>query len=544
MLVFFKKCTRNVFRRILAASICTVIMALPAPACTDVVVGKDASTDGSVITCHTADGAYYDAQIRFIPGQKFPPHTKADVFRNIVMEERGGWVKIGEIPQVEETYGYFHVGYPAMNEHRLAIGETTIGQKEILKTVPNGGKAILTIEQLEVFALQRAKTAREAIAVIGELSQKYGFLPSCGTEGECLTITDPDEAWIFHIFSTGFAWTPESGKPGSVWAAQRVPDDEVVVVPNIARIRFIDPKDTKNFMVSDNYMQHAIDNGLYDPNSGKPFDFQAAYSPATGNDDWALSSMWIRNRLYSIHKALAPSKEWDPYAPVNAYPFSIKPEKKVSVRDVMSLIRGYHAGSVFDMTENPVWLIADKENKMQKSPLTTPFPTRLQRQLLRIPYSRSVAVNSCAYSWVSQMRKDLPEPVGGVMWFGYDNPAHTLYVPVYTGTRDTKETWKGNFDRDKFSFDCAQWAFMLQDDVVNWRYQEAIKDLEAIRNPIEDEFFKNQSEIEKKAVELYKEDPSKAEKFLTDYTIKCMDKAEKAYWELNFTSIAKYTNNR
>ena len=533
---------RSLFRTFLCLALCLLSFSA-ALACTDVVVGKDASIDGSVMTCHTADGAYYDAQIRFIPGQKYPAGTNMDVYRNIVGEEPGGWVKVGEIPQAAETYGYFHVGYPAMNEHRVAIGETTIGQKEILKTVP-GGKALLVIEQLEVLALQRAKTAREAIQVIGELSQKYGFMPSCGTEGECLTITDPDEAWIFHVFSTGFGWTPESGRPGSVWAAQRVPDDEVVVVPNIARIRFIDPRDTKNFIVSENYMQHAIDNGLYDPDGGQPFDFQAAYSPATGNDDWALSSLWIRNRLYTIHKALAPSREWDPYAPVNAYPFSIKPEKKLSVRDIMGFIRGYHKGSPFDMTMDPAWIVEGKDGAAELSPLTTPFPTRLQRNLLKIPYSRSIATNACAYSWVSQMRKDLPEPVGGVMWFGYDNPAHTLYVPVYTGTRDTKESWKSHFDRNKLSLDCAQWAFMLQDDVVNWRYQEAIKDLEAVRNPIEDDFFKKQAEVEKRAADLYKESPEKASEFLTKYTIECMDRAEKAYWDLDFSSIAKYTNNR
>lgn len=533
---------RSLFRTFLCSALCLLSFS-PALACTDVVVGRDASVDGSVMTCHTADGAYYDAQIRFIPGQKYPEGTNMDVYRNIVGEEPGGWIKVGEIPQAPETYGYFHVGYPAMNEHRVAIGETTIGQKEILKTMP-GGRALLAIEQLEVLALQRAKTAREAIQVIGELSQKYGFMPSCGTEGECLTITDPDEAWIFHVFSTGFGWTPESGRPGSVWAAQRVPDDEVVVVPNIARIRFIDPKDTKNFIVSDNYMQHAIDNGLYDPDGGQPFDFQAAYSPATGNDDWALSSLWIRNRLYTIHKALAPSREWDPYAPVNAYPFSIKPEKKLSVRDIMGFIRGYHKGSPFDMTMDPAWIVEGKDGAAELSPLTTPFPTRLQRNLLKIPYSRSIATNACAYSWVSQMRKDLPEPVGGVMWFGYDNPAHTLYVPVYTGTRDTKESWKSHFDRNKLSLDCAQWAFMLQDDVVNWRYQEAIKDLEAVRNPIEDDFFKKQAEVEKRAADLYKESPEKASEFLTKYTIECMDRAEKAYWDLDFSSIAKYTNNR
>lgn len=535
---------RRIFLCNLVAALCLIATAAPSFACTDVVAGKNATVDGSVITCHTADGSYYDAQIRFIPGQKFPAGAMADVYRNITGEERGGPVKIGEIPQVAETYGYFHVGYPAMNEHRVAIGETTIGQKEILKTVPNAGKALLTIEQLEIFALQRAKTAREAIAVMGELSWKYGFMPSCGTEGECLTVTDPDEAWIFHVYSTGFAWTPESGRPGSVWVAQRVPDDEVVVVPNIGRIRFIDPKDTKNFMVSENYMQHAIDNGLYDPKSGEPFDFQAAYTPATGNDDWALSSMWVRNRLYTIYKALAPSREWDPYAPVNAYPFSIKPEKKVSVRDVMGYIRSYHQGSEFDMSENPAWLVPGTDGKMQKSALATPFPTRLQRELLNIPYSRSIGTNACAYSWVSQMRRDLPEPVGGVMWFGFDNPTHTVYVPVYTGTRDTKDTWKGNFDRDRFSFDSAQWAFILQDDVVNWRYQEAVKDLEVAQKSLEDGFFAAQSDVEKKAADLYKKDPAEASKFLTDYTIGCMDKAEKAWWDLNFTSIAKYINNR
>ena len=534
---------RGIFIRAVTTLICLTMFLNPALACIDIVAGKDATVDGSVITCHTADGAYYDAQIRFIPGQKYPAGTMMDVYFNIIAEEPGGWVKAGQIPQVAETYGYFHVGYPAMNEHRVAIGETTIAQKDAVKTVMNGGKAILAIEQLEVLGLQRAKTAREAIQVIGDLAYKYGLMPSCGTEGECLTITDPDEAWIFHIFSTGFAWTPESGKPGAVWAAQRVPDDEVVVVPNIARIRTIDPKDTKNFMVSENYMQHAIDVGLYDPKSG-PFDYQAAYSPATGNDDWAMDSMWVRNRLYTVHKTLAPSRDWDPYAEVTSYPFSFKPEKKISVRDVMSLIRSHHDDSVFDMSADPAWLVPDSDGKMVKSPIATPYPSSYLRDVLHIPYSRPVGVVNCAYSWVSQMRKDLPETVGGVMWYGFDNPAHTLFVPVYTGTRDTKDTWKGNFDRDKFSFDSAQWAFMLQDDIVNWRYQEAIIDLKAVRDPIEDEFFARQAEIEKKAAELHAKSPAEASKFLTEYTIECMDKAEKAFWELNFTSIAKYINNR
>ena len=324
------------------------LMAMSAWGCTDIVVGKDASADGSVITSHTADGAFYDARVRTIPGKTFPAGSKVDVFWNIGMDEDFEPVKIGEIPQVEKTYTYFHVGYPFMNEHGVAIGESTIGQKDELKTFRPDAKALLTIEQLEVFALQRAKTAREAITVIGELAEKHGFLPSCGTEGESLTITDAEEAWLFEIRSAGFMWTPESGKPGAVWVAQRVPDDGVVVIPNMSRIREIEFTDTKTFMASKDYMPLAIDNGWYDPTSGKPFIWQEAYSPLTGNEDWSLSSMWIRNRLYTLYSQLDPSREWDPYAETMSYP-CIKPQKKLSVQDVMTMLRGHMAGTPFDM---------------------------------------------------------------------------------------------------------------------------------------------------------------------------------------------------
>lgn len=529
--------------RLVAAIALVSLSGVEALACTDIVAGKNATADGSVITSHTADGAFYDARVRFIPGQKFPAGTNADVFWNITNEEDTPPVKIGEIPQVEQTYGYFHVGYPAMNEHRVAMGESTIGQREELKTFRPDAKAIMTIDQLAVFALQRAKTAREAIQVMGDLAVKYGFLPSCGTEGECLTVTDPDEAWIFNVYGSGFMWLPESGKPGAAWVAQRVPDDEVVVVPNIGRIKVPDENDTKNFMVSKGYKELAADLGLYNLASNKPFSFQEVFAPATGNNDWALSSMWIRSRLYTIYSRLAPSMKWDPYAETSSYPFSVKPEKKISVQDVMDMLRSYHEGSVFDMTEAPAWLVPNAEGKMAKSPLATPFPTKLQRQLLKIPYSRPIAVASCAYSWVSQMRKDLPDPVGGVMWFGFDNPYHTVYVPIYTGTRDTKETWR-TFDRNKFDLKSTQWAFILQDDLVNIRWQDTIKDLNAVRGPIEKEFFDKQSEIEKQAVALYKESPAKAEKFLTDYTVAAMEKVENAWWQLNWDTIMKYNNNK
>ncbi|GAK60025.1 peptidase U34 dipeptidase [Candidatus Vecturithrix granuli] len=521
------------------AILLAAIIVAPVNACMDVVVGKDASVDGSVMTSHTADG-WYDSSITLVPGQTFEEGAIADVHWNIIGEEPGPPVKIGEIPQVKQTYSYYNVGYPFMNEHQLMIGESTIAQKEELATF-RGEKAIMTIEQLEVFALQRAKTAREAINVMGELAEKYGFLPSCANMGESLTIADPNEAWLFEIFSVGVLWNPESGEPGAVWAAQRIPDDHVFVMPNVSRIREIDLNNPDYFMASQNYMQVAIDQGWYDPKSGKPFIWQEAYVPKTG--DWALSSMWCRIRLYLVYSAAAPSLEWDPYMSTELYPFSIKPEKKFSVQDVMALMRSTLTGTVFDMEEDPGWLVPGEDNKMEKSPFTTPFPVDDMHNLLTIPYHRPAAKYNCSYGFVSQSRSWLPDPIGGVLWFYHDNPHVSLYVPVYCSVQKFPKSWQ-TFDRDHFSRDSARWAFAFADDLVNRRYQDAIKDLRAVREPIEADFFMMQSAIEIAAAKAYEQDPELAKRFLTDYTNACMLRAEEAYWQLNDDLIQKYNNNK
>ncbi len=531
---------KKVIRGILVFSLSLIVTA-SAMGCTDIVAGKDATVDGSVITSHTADGAFYDGRVRLIPGGTHSKGEMAPVFWNITNEEYGPPQKIGEIPQVEQTYAYFHVGYPFMNEHGVAIGETTIGQKEELKTFRPDARAILTIEQLEALGLQRAKTAREAIAVMGDLAEKYGFLPSCGSEGECLSVTDANEAWIFELRSVGMMWTRESGKPGAIWVAQRVPDDMVVVVPNMSRIQEIDPNDTDNFMVAKGYKQFAIDMGWYDPNDNKPFIWQRAYSPLTGNDNWSLSSMWIRNRLHSIHKILAPSQEWDPNAETMSYPFAIKPEKKISVEDVMGMLRCHMTGTPFDMYEDQAWFIREGE-KSVKSPLASPFPTKDVRRLLGIPYNRPVSKWDCAYSFVSQARRNVPTPMRTILWFGFDNPHTTCYVPIYNGITTTKESWR-TFDRNDFTLDSTQWAFILADDLVSRRYADSMNDLISVRAPLEKGFFKKVADVDAKAAKLYKESPEKAKKYLTDFTDSCMKDVEKAWWKLNWSLITKYNNN-
>ena len=517
-----------------------MLLAGAASACTDVVVGAKASADGSVITSHTADGAFYDAQVRFIPGGKHADGEMAPVFWNITNDESAEITKIGEIPQAPETYGYFHVGYPFMNEYGLAIGESTFAQKVEMKTFRPDARAILTIEQLEIFALQRTKTAREAIALIGSLAEKYGFLGSCDFEGESLTIADGKEAWLFEIRSAVMMWTPESGKPGAYWVAQRVPDDMVLITCNVARIQEVHPEDTDNFMASKDYRQFAIDMGWWDPASGVPFNWAKAYAPYTGG--WALSSDWVRNRLYSLYRRLDPDREWDPLAEATSYPFAVKPGKKLSVQEVQAMLRSHHEGTQFDMYDADEWFIR-KDGKLVKSPLASPFPTRDMRALLKMNYSRPVSVINCAYSFVAQARDGMPKPLSTILWFGFDAPHTTCYVPIYCGATDTKASWR-QFDRDSYTPESAQWTFMLADDLVLKRYAEAMADLEAVRAPLEKSFFDETARIDKEGAELYKRDPAAATQMVTSFTLDCMDKAEKAWHQLNRTLITKYINNK
>jgi len=522
--------------------------------CTAIMVGKNATVDGSVITSHT--GCCPECRVHCIPAQTFEKGTMAPVyyglinFQNVKRPLHDYGEIIGYVPQAEKTYAYFHTGYPHMNEYQLAIGETTLSQKDELKVEYGMGKQIMTIEQAQLFALQRCKTAREAIKLITFLVEKYGFLPSSGPESEALCIADPNEAWVLEVFSVGPDWDPESGELGAIWAAQRVPDDHVTIVPNWSVIKEIDLDNPDYFMASKNYMQVAIDHGWYDPASGKPFIWQEAYSP--------IPREWGLNRLWLFYSTVAPSlKEWPQkrltssfsgynayhqyLEPISFYPFSAKLEKKLSVQDVIAFQRSVFEGTIYDMTSDVDWLVPDGKGGLVKSPLTTPFPTRDMRELLDITWRRNVSRGG--YGMVAQIRGWLPAPIGGVYWFYLDNQHISTYVPIYAGVQEISPLYK-TYDPDKFSEDSARWVIDFVDNLLYLRWQEAIKDLRAVRDPLETGFFEKQSSIDAKALELYKKDPDLAKKFLTDYTRTCMEKTVKMYRDLRELIITKYTNNR
>ena len=520
-------------------------------ACTDIIVGKDASVDGSVITSHT--GCCEECRVHVVPAQTFKKGEKAPVYYGLQdvrkpLYEYGEI--IGDIPQVEKTYAYFHSGYPQMNEHQLAIGETTLSQKDELKVNHKTGKQIMTIEQAQLFALQRCRTAREAVKLITSLVEEYGFLPSVGSESEALCIADTEEAWILEVFSVGADWEPGSGELGAIWAAQRVPDDHIAIVPNWSVIKEIDLGNADFFMASENYMQVAIDHEWYDPSEGKPFIWQEVYAPIPR--EWAINRFWLFFSTYAPSlkewpqkRLTSPFSGYDAYhqylEDISYYPFSVKPERKLSVQDVIAFQRSVFEGTIYDMTADTDWLVPDGKGGMMKSPLTTPFPTRDMRELLDITWRRMVSRGG--YGMVAQLRGWLPDPLGGIYWFYLDNQHVSTYVPIYAGVQEISPYYK-TYDPDKFSDDSARWVIDFVDNLLYLRWQEAIKDLLALRDPLEEGFFENIASIDAKALELYEKDHALAKKFLTEYAIESMEKTVKMYKELRSKLITKYSNNK
>jgi len=526
--------------------------------CTDIIVGKKATMDGSVINSHT--GACSDSRVHVVPARTYKKGTMAPVYWGMVFfgrdDERAGLPVgnygkvIGEIPQVERTYAYFHTGYSQFNEFQLAIGESTLSQKEELKAyyVEGISQQIMTIEQAQVFALERCKTAREAIELITSLVEKYGFLPSCEGGAEALTITDTKEAWVLEIFSVGPDWTKESGKPGAIWAAQRVPDDHATIIPNYSRIREIQI-DSAGILASENYKQVAIDKGWYNPASGAPFIWQEAYAPPITEGSL--------NRLWLFFSTISPNlKEWpkrkltDPtdsmtmyrqrFEGADFYPFSAKPEKKLSVQDIIAFQRSVFEETIYDMTLNPAWFVPDGKGGYVKSPLTTPFPSKELEDLLGISHHRNVS--QAGYGFVSQARSWLPDSIGGVYWFYLDNQYMTTYIPIYAGVQEISPLYKTR-DLAKFDENSAQWVIDFVDNLLHLGWQDAVRDLRTVRDPMEAGFFTSQPEIEAEALDLYKKDPKLAKDYLTKLTKYRMEKIVQMYRDLRYFLITKYTNS-
>ncbi len=522
--------------------------------CTNIIIGREATVDGSVITSHT--GCAPDCRVHVVPAMTHPKGAMAPVFFGIldatVPFKTYGEV-IGKIPQAEQTYRYFHSAYSHMNEHQLAIAESTMSQRpelEVERTDEFTPKQIMTIEQAQAFAMQRCKTAREAITLIGSLMDQYGFLPSAGPNPEALCIADPQEAWVFEVFSVGRKWAPGSGKPGAIWAAQRVPDNHAALVPNWSIIKEIDLSRPEWFMASGNYMQAAVDHGWYDPEGGKPFVWQETYAPAVTGES-AIGRLWLfystiapSLRKYPDKSLAQPFTGYDAYhhpqEPLSFYPFSAQPEVLLSVQDVITFQRSTFEGTIYDMTADTDWLVPDKDGNLVKSPLTTPFPTSHMRQLLDITWHRNVSKGG--YGMVAQCRNWLPDDIGGVYWLYLDNQYMSTYVPIHAGVQSIHHGFQ-TYDPEQYSEGSARWLIDFVDNMLYLRFQKGMEDLRALRDPLEAEFFSTQAGLEQKALALYRKSPEEARKFLTELATERMERVMEMYRTLRGILITKYTNN-
>lgn len=529
------------------------IVAFQSKACTVIVAGKKATVDGSVLNSHTDAGA--DCRIRVVAGQKYPAGSMAPVYYGIQrvdlpLEENGEI--LGYIPQVEQTYTYFQSAYSHINEYQLCIGESTLSQRPELQVDKGEGKQIMTVEQAMIFALQRCKTADEALELITSLMEKYGFLPSCGPESECLTLADPEKIWVLELFSVGKNWTPESGKPGVIWAAQRVPDDHIAIIPNWSIIKEIDLSRPEQFKASANYQQIAIENGWYSPESGKPFVWQEIYAPIPR--EWATNRFWLFATTFAPSSApITDRKTENPFdnlnqyiqyvEPLNLYPFSFKPEHLVSVQDFMNFQRSTFTGTIYDKENDAAWYYSGKNGEWVKSKLATPFPSSETQKLLKTTRRRAVARADGEYGMVAQLRSNMPREIGGIYWVFQDNAYTSPYLPLFTGVSRIPEVYS-IYDPQQYSDNSARWAIDFVDNLLYLNWQDGKKDLEAARKPLEDDFFKQNTEIEKQYLELQKKNPKKAQELLNTYAQECADRIMHTYTQLRNTLITKYTNNK
>ncbi len=490
------------------------------------------------MTTHTCDCGTCDWTWRYIPAADHEPGSMRkiyhiDQFKAPPPPEKGlKWDlytqkenETGlEIPQVPRTYAYFHGIFGYMNENQVALAESTIGSIDRLQNrskTPN-----FDITMLTLIAMERAKTAREAIKIMGSLAYEHGY----GLDyGEMLAVADPNEVWIFEIVSVGPLWSPKSGKPGAIWCAQRVPDDHVSVCPNESRIGEIDLDNPDYFMASPNVVSFAVEKGWYDPDSGKPFNWKKTYFEPAGS---ATSTHGWHARIWRFFDLVAPSQKFSPDTLNKDLPFSVKPDKKLSLTDVIKLTRDKYEGSQFDLRET-----------LQAGPFSNPnYLTRPYKfEDKTYDTKRFISDSRTEYVTITQCRDWLPNPIGGIIWLAWGAQDTSCYMPLYNGMTEIPRSFEIG-DHWVFDRNSARWAFDYVDFHTQVAYALAIQDVRKAQEKWEGAVIERTPMIDKIAHDLYKKDPKKVHQFLTDYCLSNINRVIDAWWKLGDDLLVKYNH--
>ncbi len=477
-------------------------------ACTNLIVGKKASKDGSVMISYSCDdyGAF-----GFMNWQPAGTHKKGEM-RPLYHYESNNY--LGEIPEAKQTYSVIGL----MNEFQLTIHETTFGGREELEDTTG----LFDYGSLMYVTLQRARNAREAIKVMGELVEKYGYC----TNGESFSIADPNEVWILEMIGKG------PGRKGAVWVAVRIPDDCISAHANQSRIRQFPLKDKENCIYSKDVISFAREKGYFN-GKDEEFSFQAAYAPT----DFG-AQRFCEARVWSFFNRWA-AEDMKPYlgyamgeigaAPMPLY---VKPKQPLSVQDVKEMMRDHYEGTPLDVLNDP-----------GMGPWEMPYrPTPLSYEVDGKQYfnERPISTQQTSCYYVSQMRSWLPDHIGGVTWFGNDDANMTSPTPVYCCTVDAPDCYSlKTADAFNFSFRSAYWVQNWVSNMVYYRYKDLFPELKAVRDQLDADYNQLVADTDKQALAMGE---AEAKKFLSAFSHRAAQGMLNQWVELGQKLIVKYND--
>ena len=504
-------------KKIVFAALVILTSGINVWACTNFLISKGATADGSTMITYAADSHVLYGELYYTPAADHAEGEMLDVY------EWDTGLYLGKIEQVPQTYSV--VGN--MNENQVAIGETTFGGRSELHHQPG---AIMDYGSLMYITLQRAKTAREAIGIMSELVEEYGYY----SEGESFSISDPEEVWIMEMIGKG------EGEKGAVWVALRVPDGYISGHANQSRITTFSLTDSKNCLYAKDVISFAHKKGWFE-GLNKDFSFSDTYAPVDFEGArFCDARVWAGfNKVASgmdayTDYALGKVKHADNGYANNRLPLWVEPDKKLKVSDVIDIMRDHFEGTPLDMT-----------NDFGAGPYHLPYRWRpLTWEVDSVEYcnERAISTQQTGFSFVAQSRKTLPNPIGGILWFGVDDTYSTCYIPMYCGITEVPETFAvGNGDMVTYSETSAFWTFNLVSNLAYLRYSDMIKDVQKVQHELEANFMENTIAVDMAALTLWNNNKrDQAIKFLTGYSVNAGNNTVERWKELGNFLLVKY----
>jgi dipeptidase len=496
--------------KILIVILLTVFYTKHSYSCTSVLVSKGASADGSVMISWTYDVAGFMAPLYFYPGGTYPEGDSLDIYS---FREKKYLGRIHQVPRTFKVVGN-------MNEHQVSIGETTFtGREELHK-----GEGVFDYGNLIYITLQRARTAREAILIMDELAKTYGYHDT----GESFSIADKNEAWVLEFIGKG-----KHGK-GAVWAAARVPDGYIAAHANQARIRKIDFKDKKNWMWSEDVVDFARHMGWFE-GEDKDFSFVDAYNPVT-----PVSLLLCESRVWSVFRRASPSQNfsvdyWRCVEDAEPYPLFIKPDKKLSVEDLIAFHRDhFHDTPYYTGTG------------ISAGPFSNPYRWRpvffnLEGDTTRYGWERPVSQPQTAFSFISQSRSKYPDAIGGICWYSVDDTYSNVWMPLYIGMNSVPPSVAGGSPVE-FDWNSAYWVFSLVNNFAYGLYDQIMPEIQKVQKELEDKMIAMIPAIDMTAMSLHKNNPDHIGEFLTTHSIHFVETTTQRWREMGFNLFVKFND--